>query len=74
MLAVQLYTTVSNIKILNYNVRYEVFPAMLRTVQDCSCVTPCHWVIGSQHSQGHHSAFVFKGQVVHEINYVSWTA
>lgn len=39
MLAVQLYTTVINTKVLNYNVTYEVFPAVLLTVQDWLDVT-----------------------------------
>jgi len=65
MLALQLFTTVINIKVLNYNVRYEVFPAVLLTVQDCSYVTLFHWVSGSQHFQGHHGVFIFKGQVAH---------
>lgn len=64
MLAVRLYTTVSNIKVLNYNVRYEVFTAVLLTVQDGSHVTLSQ-VSGSQCFQGHHGAFIFKGLLVH---------
>ena len=70
MLAVQLYTTVINTKALNYNATYEVFPAVLLTVQDCSDVTLCHWVGDSQCFQGHHGVLIFKGQVVHG----DWTA
>jgi hypothetical protein len=65
MLAAGLYTTVINIKLLNYNVRDEVLPAVLLKVQVCLDVTLCHWVSGSQCFQGYHSAFISKGQVVH---------